>query len=276
MIDDLERYYSWYNRLDVKFEIVKQLYKREFALLVPKYDNENKKANVRMLKCHNVNGYEAIIGGLHLFNKEFKYNFYQSLAFYKDGIPHQSLNLSMRDNTAWLKNHDQHMEGYDFLIDIDAGDHIDTNWAYESTMRIKEELDFYRTPYRLHFSGKGFHIIIPYQYFPKVSLLSKDDKNIYVYYSKIAQYFWEKYSELIDRSIYHPRRLCKLPYSIASYDSDDYICWAFRDNEEFLNFKLSNYRLNNFRKNIRNRGLFVFNSGSTNKDLLKEVRKWHE
>ena len=273
---DFEKISQWYDRQDVKFEITKQLYNREFALLVPSWcDSEIKKRSTRMLKCHNTQGFDFILKALDFKKKQTPYNFYYSLAKYYGGIPNQTLNFIERKksqaNEEWKDLHEYHMKQFDLLIDIDSGSHEDIDFAYLSTQNIITLLDDCNTPYILRFSGKGFHIIIPSMYMPKKSRNTFDDDSIYMLHSRIARKLHDTFSEMIDLSIYDSRRLCKLSYSLANYKENTYVCYPFNTKQEFNDFKLNDYNLNNFDKPIIMRGHFIFNQTGMTDELIKRL-----
>lgn len=253
---------SWYQRKDVQYELVKQLYKREMALLVPTWikDKNKRKASVRMLKCHNKDHLNFIFDALGFYKKEIPYNIYQSLAIYRNGIPNQSMNLSERNNNDWLVEHEREMIGYDFLLDIDCNDHSQIMWAWESADNIFKFLDKLKIPMRLHFSGRGFHIIIPHYKISKHSFNSYRSKNIYTAYSEFADFFHKEFSQMVDKSIYDPRRLCKIPYSLANFENNSYVCWSFHTYREFKKFRLEDYKSEVMGESIIKRGLHLFNN----------------
>jgi len=272
---------NWYRRADVKFELIKQLYKREFALLVPSWikDADIKKRSTRMLKVHNVGHLDFVLKALEFHEKKTPYNFYYSLAQYYDGIPNQDLNFTRRKengiNEDWKYRHETEMKGFDFLLDIDAGGHEDILFAYESAKLIKQFYDNNDCPYILRFSGKGFHFVIPYHYLPQFSLEGFQDKTQYMYYSMIAKRLYEKFSELIDLSIYDSRRVCKLSYSIANYEDNSYVAYPFGTNKEFEDFRLRDFEVSNFDKPIYRRGEHVFNMSMSPQKMLKKLEVEH-
>ena len=254
--------YQWYNLASVKFEMIRYLYNREFSLLVPRFieDKEVKKRSVRNLKSHNVQGFDFNLRATDMFKKETPYNFYYSMARYKNGLPDQTLNFAERDNTDWNKNCYKSIISYDYLIDIDAPDFNDMQMAYESAYNVKELFDKFKVPYELRLSSLGFHFVIPYKYLPQnLTLNPHEENNLYQFLSKLTKFIFEECSEMIDTNIYDSRRLCKIPYSLALYYHDAFVCSPFLNNTEFENFKLYNYRPNNYPFNIERRGTKIFN-----------------
>lgn len=248
---------NWYKRSDVKFQLIKYTFNREFALLVPSFIGDMKDSNsfgellykkysIRMLKCHNVQHLDYILNrGIRMFEKKIPFNFYYSLAKYRNGIPNQTFNLSLRDNEEWAKMHHKEMIAYDFLIDVDSGTHEDIDYAHDTARRIIDYFDKLTVPYELRFSGMGFHIVIPYAYFHS-SLLTfnpQDDNNIYQLYSRIAKMLKAKFSDMLDTGIYDSRRVCKIPYSLALYDDKVYMCSPLNDRKYFDDFFLCDYEI---------------------------------
>jgi hypothetical protein len=280
--------YGWYNNLPIKFEIIKSLYKREMAVI--NRTKKDSKVTIRMLKCHNVKNFEFLqdyVINAHSCNQLF--NYYYSLAKYKNGIPNQDWRLNERNksemgddsrqelsNKEWTKIHFNQMESYDFLLDID-GNFEEMEYAYDSAKDIKTFFDIKRIPYELRFSGCGFHFIIPYMYMPQLSLNPFiKEENIYKLYSRIAKFFFDDFSDLIDKHIYDSRRICKIPYTLSCYPEQDsaYLCFPFHSDSQFkmFNIKFMEY-MNINPKIMQYRGTHLFNSDSSVKfmDNIKEV-----
>jgi len=274
---------TWYSRSDVKFEIIKSLYKREFACLIPSWvtSQDIKRTSTRMLKCHNVQHFDYLINkSLRMFERNLPYNLYYSLARYQDGIPQQTANYSIRDNSEFEQKHFEYMNGYDFLIDIDAGSHDDIMEAHFSTEKIVEFFNKNNIPFELRFSGKGFHIVIPYKYFDacflekqrlgELSFNPKQEFNIYSVYSRIAKALQKKFSEMIDLKIYDSRRVCKIPFSLALYENEIYVCYPFETLEGFFSFDLQYFILGHFSLYVR-QNRKVFNKEGSVSPLLEMV-----
>jgi len=254
---------EWYARPDVKFEIIKFLKDREFAMLTPTSDVNNgvKDRSTRTLRCHSVQHFDFIMKPMmktHLI--ESVYNLYYSLAWYQGGVDKLGANLRERDTSDWVRNHWKKMEGYDFLIDIDAPSHSQLMYAHESAKAIKSRLDSAKVPYEVRFSGCGFHFIIPAYFFENVARHYNPDEadSIYDFYTSISNLLYENISELVDWNICDSRRIVKVPYSLAFYEEVVYVCYPFKNNEEFENFKLTDALPHKW-KNIRDRGTFMFN-----------------
>lgn len=270
----------WYNTAAVKFEMRNFLVNREAALLLPKHVDEEDQTykSIRMLKIHNVGHLDTIFKAYLVSDK--LYNVYSTVATYAKGIPNQSLNLSERDNNWWKGLHHERMVAYDLFIDIDASDHTkeEMMFAWESAKDIKKILDGNNIPYEIRFSGCGFHFIVPYRFF---TCFTKEDfdpgteENIYMRYARIAKWLYETGSEMVDRSIYDSRRLCKTPYSIAIYEDDMYVCLPIISEEQFENFNPEDYRLDSFtqyQKSVYMRGTKMFNPDGNVKFLERIMR----
>lgn len=263
---------EWYKRIDVQFEIIKFLRNREFALLVPSWiqDKNITKRSTRTLRCHSIQHFQYLFNkGLRIFEKQTPYNLYYSLAVYEHGIPYQTLDFSKRDNTEWIKEHYKNIAGYDFLIDIDAGEHEDIYFAHETTLNIVELFNFLNIPFEVRFSGMGFHIVIPFCWLPKCSFNPSDENSIYKSLSSISKGLSKKYSEMIDLNIYDSRRIIKVPYSIALYEKDLYICTPFLSMKGLNDFRLENYQINNFNQIIKGRGIKLFNPEGNFNNLME-------
>ncbi len=241
---NISNYYKWYFISKIKFEIIKYTKDRETSLI-----SHNKKVTLRMLKIHSVQHIDVHLKAINWYRN--KWNMYYSLAKYENGIPNQSLNLRGRDNSQWKKDHHNHMISYDFMIDIDASDHSEIDKSKDSAIVIVAMLDKYNIPYELRFSGCGFHIIVPYSYFnhKKYSFDFKSKDSIYSYYSMIAKKLNINYSEMIDTNLNDARRLCKIPYSLAIYENNIYVCCPITV-KELENFKLDNMLPENVYKRL--------------------------
>lgn len=215
-----------------------------------KKDDGRGGSTTRMARIHNVQSFDVWFKRLDVFKFYREYNLFYSLAKYKDGIPYSTLKLSDRDFQGWTKNHWKEMVSYDFLLDIDAGNHSEIDFAHYSARNIKNKFDELDVPYYLRFSGRGFHFVIPYESFPVEAdgltelhcFNPNSDYNIYKIFMDIAMQLHNRYSEMIDTTIYDSRRVTKIPYSLALYNGRNYVCASFDSDEDFENFNLKNYR----------------------------------
>lgn len=231
-----------YKNFKVQYHFLKYLYNREFVLIASKL-KDNKAVTIRNLKVSNIQGFQFILKRFNIFEKDRIYNMYYSLAKYKNGIPLQDLSkLSERDNVEWNNNHWNEMESYDFVLDIDTPTHNDIKFAVDSMESIKKFFDSCNCPYQLFFSGKGFHFRTEYKYFDsKYHFNPNEEGSVYQLYTKIALRLRDKFSELIDYSIYDSRRVIKLPFSLAIYENGVYVDKPI-NNYEYGSFGIDNYK----------------------------------
>lgn len=266
---------KFYRRQDVQFELVKQLYHREFALLIPSWveDADLVKTSTRTLKCHSVQHLQFILKALEWGSRHLPYNFYYSLARYKDGLPNQDMNMFVRKekNTEWLRTHERFMDRFDFLVDIDSPNHQKIKLAYNSMVLIHNYFNEMRFPHMVRFSGKGFHLVTPSTYFLPLPFDSGVGANIYNLYSKIARLLKKRFSDLVDTSIYESRRLCKLSYSLSIYKDNIFVCYPLNTEKEIENFSPEDYRAENFGLPIFQHSHHIFNSNSTAIKLLDDL-----
>ncbi|KKK67686.1 hypothetical protein LCGC14_2951580, partial [marine sediment metagenome] len=167
----------------------------------------------RMIRIHNVQGIDVWFKVLRIHEFQREYNLYYSLAKYKDGIPYSTLELAKRDFDNWIKEHWKEMVSYDFLLDIDAGNHHDIEFAYLTANTIRRYFNSFNVPYHLRFSGRGFHFVIPYKYFNDnlayIDFNPDADENVYKFFMHIAMKLHSLFSEMIDTSIYDSRRVVR-------------------------------------------------------------------
>ena len=265
---------KWYSRNEVKFEIIRFTYNREFAMILPEYSIiEQVNKNTRMLKVHNVQSFEYVLWkGLRMFERMLPYNLYYTLAKYKNGIPNQTMNLSARNNDEWTQSKStEEIISYDFLIDIDARFHGNFDMAKDTTKQIKILLDDCNIGYELRFSGRGFHFIIPNNLHlldKKYSLNPDDEMNIYQFYAHVAKMLNRLFSEMVDYKIYDSRRLVKCPYSIANYKGSCYVCLPIISDKQFNDFKLKDANPTLWIGKVLNRASYFFNDVKNNAEKL--------
>ena len=236
---NINNYYKWYFIPKVKFNIIRYTKNRETALI-----SHDKKITLRMLKIHSVQHIDFHLKSLNWFKQ--KWNMYYSLARYKEGIPNQKFNLSKRDNSQWTKDHWNNMVSYDLLIDVDASDHSEINHALKSTINICTRLLKWNIGFDIRFSGCGFHVVVPYRQFADkgYSFDPVSDNSIYLAYSVIIDKIQSNYSDMVDTNLNDSRRICKLPYSLAIYENNIYVCCPM-DYNQLINFKLEDYKPEN-------------------------------
>lgn len=228
----LDNYSEWYFLAKVRYQLIKYTFNRETALIT--FDT---KRPLRMLRVHNTQSIDFLLNAVNW--KTNRWNLYYSMARYNKGIPYQKFNLADRDNSGWKKNHWKEMVSNDFLIDIDATHHGEMDYAKDSAVRLANLFNENNIPHDIRFSGCGFHLVVPYEYF-KEDGLSFDplaETNVYNHYSLIAKKLNIEVSEMIDYKINDSRRLCKLPYSLALYKAGLYVCKPLAY-DELIEFKL--------------------------------------
>lgn len=248
--------HAWYNNLATQYEIIKQLKNKELCLLTPKYANQQR-INTRTWRCHNTQHWQTLHEGLSITKKGYPYNYYKSVATYQQGIPYQTMNLSQRNNDAWIHNHHQEIIEYPFIIDIDSPTHEDLSFAKEATRTLTKQMHKQKQTFTVTFSGCGFHITTPSPAPPNFD--PSQNENVYQWHQDLAQDLKETITELIDTSIYDSRRVIKIPYTLSQYEDATYICWPLTP-EELTAFKLEDYELETFTQtqkylNIKNRGI---------------------
>ena len=266
-------YPEWYTIPAVKFQIIKYTYNRETAIIKPNY-LDAKFRSVRMMRVHNVSHLDAWMKSMHIFDSQKLYNLYVSLAKYKEGIPYSTLKLAERDFTDWKINHWKEMVSYDFLIDIDAGNLNEMDFAYYSAKEVKKFFDSCGTPYYLRFSGMGFHFIVPYDYFSHLNLSFDHtvENSIYRFFNGIAEKLHNRFSEMIDVRIYDSRRVIKIPFSLALYDDRVHLCKPFESDDDFNGFRLKNMIPAYHAHHVREMYEKLFNENGNVLKLLKELK----
>lgn len=234
-------FFSWYKQLPVRYAIAKTTYNRETAFLIRRGWGDLSRYSLRMIKCHSTQHFGLYWDYVVKAEKhQIPYSIYYSLAKYKNGIPNQSLKLKERDNSQWMQNHYEHMESFDFVIDIDSDGRIDL--AVESAILLIDAIKKTYT-YEIRFSGRGFHIFIDLQ-IGFIPFNPNVENNVYQYHHQIAKMYHDTITEMIDTDIYDSRRVIKVPFSLAVYPEDDnlYVCTPITY-DELKTFKLSDYIL---------------------------------
>jgi hypothetical protein len=246
------------------------LRRREFAAFPSKCKNSPNVIHKRNIRIDNIQGFQFWLGRLGAFcTKMHNYNFYYSMAVFKDGLPKTHPRFMKLQDDAWNKSAYAKIYAYDMLIDVDA-DFEDLEYARESAMAILKMFDRLYVPYHLIFSGRGFHIKIPYSYFDNYKEHFKGmfdpaaENNIYMLMSKIASYLHDEYSEMVDKDIYDSRRVCKIPYSLAIYDEGAFVCAPIEDID---GFDIEDYRLGKYIKQYDD----IYNAGGSIKKLIEKV-----
>lgn len=173
-------------------------------------------------------------------------NLFTSVAKFRTGVPMRYWTDMAKDEKVqadWKKNYFRSMVGYDFFIDIDCKRESEFPAVLESARELKKRFDKEKRSYEIRFSGRGFHFIIPYDRFNlDLSFDVDHDYSIYRWFADLGEMYYGEVSEFIDLSIYEPRRLIKIPYTIAWYDEGAYVCLPVTNLD---NFHRNYYKLEN-------------------------------
>ena len=243
----------WYRRLDVIFEMMKYVHNREVCVINP----FKKQEAIRMIKINNAQQFGAIAKWINLNRRTW--NFYNSLAVYKEGIPEQTFNMEKRDNKKWNKEHWKHIKHFDFLIDLDCDAHSEVTHVKPDVTAISTLLN--TIPHSIRYSGMGYHIIIPGEYMPDITFDPEAKNNYFDFLRELLVALRRKYSDFVDTGCHDPRRVCKIPYSLALYEDDNYVCYPLRTLRELDKLPI-NYLtgdINASGEPIRNRGIPLIN-----------------
>lgn len=254
-----EEYRTWYSRRDVQFEIIKFSQDRELFLL----SKTDPKTSVRCLKAHNVQQFDIIMGDTSAVDN--LYNVYASVARYSSP-PHLHCYVAKRDAKGFRADHSRYMNGYDFVIDIDAPDHepLSIDFAKMTLIDIMDLYDKYDVPYEVRFTGKGFHVIVPSWAIDREGYADNfrlfDPKSRFNLLAKVAKSLNIQVSELIDTGIYDSRRVVKIPYTLSLYEDRCLVCMPLFSRQEAETFTLAKYDYKNWMKtSVRGKGTFMFN-----------------
>lgn len=250
---------EYYSHIFVRFEILKCLRGREFAVL----DKFEHKGNIRYMNVLNYDYLLLYFEKLRLVSRNL--TFYHSVANLKN-LPHVNFNLRTRmkekDYIDFDKNFENNMTGFNFFMDFDGKENFEQ--CYKEVKEFKSILEEMKISYYiLNSSSRGFHIIIPSFLFDEsnipenVKLFNKIGNNIKIIYG----------FETLDTSIWDSHRICKLPYS---YVEDGTIALPL-DDKMFNEFSIEMVKCPNVLQKIKikNRGLLIREYGLS-KDKLKE------
>lgn len=269
-------YHKWYWIPQIKFKIISYCKNREVAFIRSKYFDYTKLMVRRNNRMHSVQHMDFFLKRIPF--RKYAIQMYYSLAKYKNGIPYQSPNFNLNRNDSSFKNwkleHYKEMVGYDMLIDIDPIEGQDLQEGikdtYESAKLVHKHLENQNIIHDIRFSGAGFHIIVPYQMLPDHLVFEKNDTNtVWAFATEYCKRLSEKYSELIDVHINDSRRLCKIPYTLAIFPMDVYVCYPFENSKEFLNFKIKDMEPDSVLFNLCNKSYADFVLGD-NKKLMNQ------
>ena len=249
-----DSYKQWYSNLSIRYKMFPYLRDREFALLIPKCSSHEYFRSTRFLKLTNVQSFDFFFKVTGMNDNETKYGFFYSMAKYENGIPFVPYNKEKRDiaKAKWINNHWKEMISYDFYIDID-GELPIFHLVKESAHLLINFFKNHQFPFKLRYSGKGFHFVTDYENIKNFIPLKWNDfnpnaeHNIYRFYGLIAKWLSATISELIDLGIYDARRVLKIPYSLAIYKDDTFVCFPISKIEEFKKFEPWKVNIKNFK-----------------------------
>jgi hypothetical protein len=271
----LKNQHDFYNfNLPALFEIIKECKQRTIDLLSSK--NEEKKFGVRYFYAGKVDYLKMHFESMGVANGTKLTNIYRSNALLKpNSVPIFSYDLSKRKVTNGYEEFDRDYlilcEGFDLIFDIDSPKK-EVMDAYTKAKEVKKILDSYKVPYYVKNSGsRGFHIIIPAQYLPKIeiSLLIKTIHKVLNNFRAIHDMV-----EYIDLSVTNPKGLIKVSYSISE--------------GKIISLPLNDYEFDNFNPEkttyeyvskfmiLKNRGLFIRQHNLSEDELKKNASKFIE
>jgi len=274
-------YLAWYFAPQIKFKMLPYLRDREFALMTPK-NFPNPQATTRLLRTHTVQSFDFYYDVTGMKSNKHFYNFFSSVAKYKYGLPKVPYKKEPRQEFKedWNKTHWKQMVSYDFFLDIDGTPDV-FDFTKQSAIDVKQFFDNHGIPHQLRFSGKGFHFVIPYNYFVDHlpvgwgSFDPDSHESIYKFFGRLARYIHDFISEMVDSQIYDARRVIKIPYSLALYEHGYFVCLPISSFEELQTFQYTDAEYTKFSHDrIRyHKGDVLFNESGNVKYLIEEVIK---
>ena len=267
---------KYYSNVGVQYRIIYQTFNREFTFAYPKGHEEGQTLK-GVYRVHNTQHFEWIMKNkVRIEDRDM--NLFTSIARYQNGVPYRHGGDIPND---WLPNSFKEIEAIDCFIDIDSSplEH-DAAWLKAvilSTQFVTQRLNELECPFELRFSGKGFHIVIPFRAFlmnKERQFYPKDKDFIMKTYQKIGQYFKQECTELIDFRVIQRLAKIKIPFTIAHYPSAKYVCTPIQHLAELEFFKLEDYtpqavfnRINKYP--VKNQK--VFNPTGNAIKLLEEI-----
>lgn len=272
----------------VLMEIVKQLNYRYLSVIKKDWQNQKSRGKfIRYYQGYKIDLLKESLERIDVLN-DTTAKLYFDLATYKDengNLPLFSFEQSKREQQrinfsgvpskniegkykSWIKS-------YDFAIDIDNKD-VMKSW--EDAKKVKEVFDTYKLPYSVRFSGsKGFHFVIDSKWIElEQPVLQWAD----IFGGIVQNLSRDEFGEdekgdplgSIDFSIYDPRRVLKIAYSLVNKNEKEYVVLPLSE-EQFNNFKLENMELASVLKNCQlfKRGILERNHGLTEQQLKRNV-----
>jgi hypothetical protein len=268
-------YKLWYENLAVKYEIFNSMKKKELAILTPKHKGQN--VCRRYMFPRNVQQLSFFIDK-YLLREPEKFNLYSSVAEYID-TPYISDDLILRSPQIadWIEVHHKDINKYYLFIDIDCPDFSDNNreMLRYSVLNIMDFLDKHEVPYKLRFSGKGFHLFIPTKF---TDFDPMRENNIYRQCNKIAKFFYDNFTEFVDYTIYDSRRLHKALWSLAVYPDRIHVCLPITTKTEIEEFNWDYFRPEQYisilDKKLFNTKEVLFNPKGNFDNLTEAISQW--
>ena len=263
---------QWYRKIDVLYEIVKNLKKKEVVFLNTKDTNNTE--IVRGLFLNMADRFSKAIKTWDLMLKE--YNVYYSVAYYDmiplfDFIPY----IRREQMKVWNEEHIKHITGYDLVFDFDMkrnAKNIRMTKAYKEVKTLKKVFDEHFVRYNICFSGGGWHIRIPKEFMYYVLEMPERDKILDIYKTIVISLKEMFNLSTLDTTIYDTRRIWKAEYTI---DFQRNIVLYPLSDEEFKNFEVDYVRPKNLvNKAMYNRGM-MFKRGDkvSAKTFFKILKK---
>ena len=251
---------SWYQNVDVQFELIHQTKHRE-TFFLPFDKLKNSTPPIRWMNASAIKFLKMHWDRYKFLDKDM--NIYSSLATYKNFPTFSySWRVKSEQQRVWMKEFHKYINGYDLFVETDSKD---IEKSHADTLKIKNFLDDYNIKYSLKFSGsKGFHYIVQYSEFEFLGLKIYDEeiekkagnfkfwmKNFPMSLSQLKKFSdlvllfkliaWRLHTilgcETIDTSVQDVKRVIKLAYS-----------WDVKSG--LIALPLTDEQLTNFRKDI--------------------------
>jgi len=265
---------NYYKNTAVLFALVKQLRKRELALLPVRELNSG--FVVRYLKAFCIKFLNNIFSIYNFENNFFR--LYKSLCEWDflPTLPYRTLEKRKSEAKKYFDLINSSAVSYDFVVDIDSKSF---SKAKKNALKVWDFLSENKINFYAQFSGKkGFHFFLPYNYlvfnYPNLNFLLKNNiselLNKYIFLGEFVQ---NKTDVEIDKSVYTLPTSCliKLTYSIdyiKKYDKLS-VVQPILSYEELKKSKIKDFFLENF--NFNKIKKFDFNVELNKNILLKDV-----
>ena len=261
-------YNNYLSQTFILFEMVKAIGKRPLSLKM-KIDGIDKA--IRYFPASNLDFLKKPIEKYNI--KKIPRNFYigcSTLSF----IPLFTYDLHTRTKSPeyikFNEDYEKYITGFDFFIDIDGKE--DFKKALEEIKELQEAFDEMKLPfYIIPSSSKGFHLVIPEQYVPKLPIEELLTTIKIIQHNLIGTYDLK----CIDKSVLMDiKQLRKVPYSPTL---DGYVCLPLSPEQLIECEKSMDFlKIDNVMKNVRikNRGLLIHNIELPEEELKQNVEKF--